>query len=306
MRAELSEFMSYLEHQRGASPHTIRNYRSDLEQFLNFLVETGMGGEDRDPDLTVVDRQVIRAYLGHLHTTGRSRATIERKFAALRSFFRFLVKRERLAADPSRSLRAPKREKRLPSVLTVTQANQLLDGLAEAGDVLGLRNLAILELLYGAGLRVGELVALDLDDLDLDRGLVKVLGKGRKERIVPMGRHAQEALAAYLPLRRVQVRRSSKSHGLEQPVFLNYRGGRLTQRSVQRLVRRVTRDMGIPGHPTPHTLRHSFASHLLAAGADLRSIQELLGHSSLSTTQKYLHLDLEQLVQVYAKAHPRA
>jgi integrase/recombinase XerC len=306
MPPELEEFLVYLDHQRGASAHTIRNYRSDLEQFFSFLEDTGLAVEDGAVALAEVDRQVIRAYLGRLHARRLARSTIERKFAALRSFFKYLVRAGKLAGDPTATVRSPRKPKRLPRVLAEDQVAELLRSLGEHAEGLGLRNLAIIELLYGSGIRVGELHGLDIDDVELRRRLVRVLGKGGKERIVPFGEPAQRAIEAYLPVRRRLLARAPEPPGLRSPLFVNVRGGRLSARSVRRIVANVSRVLGLGPGISPHTFRHSFASHLLSAGADLKAIQELLGHSSLSTTQKYLHVDLEQLMRAYARAHPRA
>jgi len=307
MDDELAAFLNYLIHQRDASPHTIRNYQSDLEQFVRFLLQTGLASDGSHIDLTMIDRQIVRGFLSHLHAQGLTRTSIERKFAALRSFFVYLVKQKKLPLSPAQHVRYPRKEKRLPNVLTPSQAKQILDPLQEAEDVLALRNMAILELLYGSGIRVGELAGLSMGDVDLARGLIRVVGKGRKERIVPIGKCAIAALQSYVPLRTTLIRAGSSSRTLDGgPVFLNHLGGRLTQRSVRRVVHTIAIRLGISAKVTPHTFRHSFASHLLTAGADLRAIQEMLGHSSLSTTQKYLHLDLERLMSVYNKSHPRA
>jgi integrase/recombinase XerC len=241
-----------------------------------------------------VDRLAIRRYLSFLHRKNR-KSSIARKISTLRSFYKYLV-RERLAtSNPAKAVSTPKAEKPLPTTLTVDEAFRLMETPSERE---GLRDCAILELLYSSGLRVSELVGLNLNHLNLDLGIVKVMGKGRKERIVPVGSKAVEALKAYLE------KRGNLSG--EEPLFINPRRGRLTARSVGRLIKKYTKRSGIFRRISPHTLRHSFATHLLDAGADIREIQEMLGHASLSTTQKYIHLSPGKLMEVYDKAHPRS
>lgn len=300
----------------GASPHTLRNYRIDLAQFARFLDRMGVS------QWTRTDPGLIRAFMAELRTKGCGKSTIARRLAALRSLFQFCCREGLLGWNPARLTATPRLPKRLPSYLTVDQAFQLM-AVVSGTDPLALRDRAMLELCYSSGIRVGELTGLNLEDLDLDQGLVKVLGKGRKERIVPVGGPAIEALKAYLSQRealgarhaapptgseRGETRRRQPSglSGRRGPVFLNHRGGRLTARSVERLLEKYLRRAGLTKAVTPHGLRHSFATHLLQAGADLRSIQELLGHAGLSTTQRYTHVDLDRLMAVYDKAHPRA
>jgi integrase/recombinase XerC len=255
-----------------------------------------------------VDRMDIRRYLSFLYRKNK-KSSIARKISTLRSFFKFLVREQALASNPAKSVRAPKVEKHLPTTLTVDEAfrlmeaprhplrNASLDIPQKDGRTIE-RDRAILELLYSSGLRVGELVGINLNQLDLDLGIVKVMGKGRKERIVPVGMKATEALKAYLGERGVLAG--------GEPLFINPRGGRLTTRTVGRVVKSYSRRSGIFRKVSPHSLRHTFATHLLDAGADIREIQEMLGHASLSTTQRYTHLSMGKLMEVYDKAHPRS
>jgi integrase/recombinase XerC len=282
-------FLEYLGVERGASPHTLRSYATDLTEFTRFLAGEKIAGP------AAVDTRVIRAYLARLHQRRLAKATIARKLAAVRSCFRFLARRGALEANPARQVRSPRLGRRLPSFLPKDEATQLLDAAPEP-TAAGARDRALLELLYASGLRVAEGCGLDLEDLDEARHTVRVLGKGEKERVVPVGETALEALAGYLAMR-------GRQRG---PLFLNARGGRLTPRSAHRIVRRLARRAGISQRVTPHTLRHSFATHMLGEGADLRLIQELLGHSRLSTTQRYTHVSPEHLMRVYDAAHPRA
>ena len=289
MDAAVGSFLEYLGVERGASPHTLRCYATDLTEFTRFLAEERVGG------LAGVDSRVIRAYLARLHQRRLSKATIARKLAAVRSCFRFLARRGALEVNPARQVRSPRLGRRLPSFLPKDEATQLLDTAPGPGAA-GSRDRALVELLYASGLRVAECCGLSVDDLDEARRTVRVLGKGGKERIVPVGDTALEALAAYLAMR-------GRARGA---LFRNARGGRLTTRSAHRIVKGLARRAGLGQRVTPHTLRHSFATHMLGEGADLRLIQELLGHSRLSTTQRYTHVSPEHLMRVYDAAHPRA
>jgi integrase/recombinase XerC len=280
----LTAYGAHLETARHASPHTVRAYLSDLRQFVTFA-----GRVD------AVRPETIRRWLRTLDGT-RDRTSIARKLAAVRGLFRFLVDTARLAVDPTTGIATPKQRRKLPAHLTLDDVDRLLSTPPADGE-LGLRDRAILELLYSSGLRVSELTGLDWEHVDADAGLVRVLGKGRKERVVPVGRPALRALEAYRAAARVAA---------TGPVFRNARGGRLTSRSVARLMERHVLVSGSATKATPHALRHTFATHLLGAGADLRAIQELLGHASLSTTQRYTHVDLRRLMEAYDRAHPRA
>jgi integrase/recombinase XerC len=294
MNKELTEFLAYLRHERNASPHTIASYERDLRQLAAYLKESGVRWNK-------AGNVVLRGFLAVLHEKKQKKSTIGRKLAAVRSFYGFCLKRKWIAENPARILATPKQEKRVPSFLSEEEAANLLS-LPATDKPLGLRDRAVLELFYATGIRVSELVGVDIDDVHFDERLVRVRGKGKKERLVPFGRKAAEALQAYLRARSRFLQ--DKPGG--PAVFLNYRGERLTTRSVQRMVRAYIRQTAVSRKISPHSLRHSFASHLLGRGADLRVIQELLGHSSLATTQKYTHVDLRQLLDVYKKSHPRS
>ena len=291
----IHQFIHYLSAEKNASPHTCRCYQRDLEEFEDFLKRARMSlSPEGAIEMVKVDRLDIRKYLSFLHRKNK-KSSIARKLSTLRSFFKYMVKEQLTPSNPAKTVSTPKVEKFLPTTLTVDEAFRLMESPATDGR---LRDRAILELLYSSGLRVGELVGLNLSHLDLDLGIVKVMGKGRKERIVPVGLKAVQALKAYLQERGILEGR--------EPLFVNSRGGRLTDRSVGRLVKKYTKRSGIFRKVSPHSLRHSFATHLLDAGADIREIQEMLGHASLSTTQRYTHLSLGHLMEVYDKAHPRS
>jgi integrase/recombinase XerC len=297
---EIGDFLDYLTFERNVSPKTITAYRDDLESFIGFLCNDYLTMGRDQLDLKRVDTLTIRAYLAHLSRRKLSRATMARQLSTLRTFFKFLVREEIVEANPARTVATPKREKYLPAVLQTSDVALLLEQ-PDPSTPLGTRDAAWLELLYASGLRISELVGVDIDDLELRSRLVKVRGKGAKERIVPFGSKAEAALRAWLAVRGDVVRNPE-----EQAVFVNHRGARITTRSIARHFDRYVRDASLRAGVSPHTLRHSFATHLLNAGADLRGIQELLGHASLSTTQKYTHLNDWQLMAVYKKAHPRA
>lgn len=284
--SHMGRFLKYLEVEKGASAHTLRAYKKDLELFF---VEFKAGGPDMGD---------VRAFVASEINKGHKKTTAGRRLATLRSFFRFLIREGVLKANPARLVQSPKLERPLPKFLTVDEAFSLVEGPDGIGFLLS-RDRAVVELLYSSGLRVGELAALDIDDLNLREGLIKVSGKGKKERIVPVGSKAMAALRTYM-LERIIHRKTEKA------LFLNKNGLRLTDRSVRRIVGKYSKGLSTGRTVSPHTLRHTFASHLLQSGADLRTIQELLGHSSLSTTQKYTHLDITHLMDVYDKAHPMA
>jgi integrase/recombinase XerC len=289
MRDHVAAFLEYLAVERGASAHTLSAYARDLRELEGFLARQG-GGR-----LASADARALRAWLAWLHGRRLARASVARRLSSVRSCFRFLVRRGVLDRNPARQVRSPRLAGRLPNVLPKDESKELLDR-APDGSRAWLRDHAILELLYATGIRVAECCGLDHGDVDRQQGVVRVLGKGRREREVPVGEAALRALEAYLA-------RSGKRHG---PLFTNLRGGRLTARSVHRLVRHRARAAGLDRRVTPHTLRHSFATHMLGEGADLRLIQELLGHRRLSTTQRYTHVSPEHLMRVYDAAHPRA
>ncbi|MCE5311810.1 MAG: tyrosine recombinase XerC [Nitrospiraceae bacterium] len=291
----ISKFIQYLEVERGASAHTIRAYEKDLKDFC----EVCSCGSDRPDSITQVE---IRGYVSGLIMNGSSKSTVSRKLASVRSFFSYLYREGRIKLNPARMVPSPKNPKLLPNFLTVDDSFNLVQQPQGIG-LRPVRDRAILELLYSSGLRVSELAGLDVDDLNIKEGLVKARGKGKKERIVPVGNKALEALKSYI-VERMVYRKSRFYKDGEKALFLSTTGGRLTDRQVRRIVVKYARTAGIEGQIGPHTLRHTFATHLLMGGADLRSIQEMLGHSSLSTTQKYTHLDISHLMQVYDNAHP--
>ncbi len=294
---EISRFLAYLENERRASPHTRKAYRTDLEQYAAHLASAG------EP-LVPSSPARIRAYLSSA-AGGAGAVSLARKLSAIRSLYRFLVREGLAEANPARAVASPRTPKRLPEVLPEDEVAALVEAPALAAP-LERRDRAFLELLYASGLRVSELTGLDVGDADLATGLVRVLGKRQKERIVPFGRPAAEALCRYLEEGRPVLAAGPERGRAGEALFLNHRGGRLTSRSVARRLDAWTRRVGLPRHVHPHVLRHCFATHLLGNGADLRGIQELLGHASLSTTQRYTHLDWKRLAEVYDSAHPRA
>lgn len=295
-------YADHLRNERNASANTLRNYLSDLAQLQSFLLARKLCLDaDGAVDVGKIDIHVVRAFFASL-TQNRKKSSIGRKVAALKGFFRFLLAAKRIDKDPLLLIHSPKQEKPLPAFLSVDDVFQLL-GAVKLKSGLDVRDLAVLEVFYSTGIRVSELVGLDWADIDIQLGIVRVVGKGSKERIVPIGKIALEALEKYGDEQRKQWNLPCKG---ETPVFLNNRGERITTRSVARIVEKHLQLAGIQIKMGPHGLRHSFATHLLNSGADLRVIQELLGHESLSTTQRYTHLNLDQLTAVYDKAHPRA
>lgn len=302
MRSEIGDFLDYLTYERNVSPNTVVAYRADLESFIDFLTADYIVVSREGLDLGSIDHVAIRAWLASLARRRLSRTSMARHLSALRSFYRFLQREGAVSSNPARGVATPKREKRLPAVLQTDDIAILFDE-PDLGTPLGRRDRAWLELIYASGLRISELVSIDLDDIELRARLVKVRGKGAKERIVPFGRKAEEAIRTWLADRAVLVGEVDDD---EHPLFVNHRGGRITARSIRRLFDTYLRRASIRGGASPHTLRHSFATHLLNAGADLRAIQELLGHVSLSTTQKYTHLHDSKLIEIYRKSHPRA
>jgi integrase/recombinase XerC len=292
----IHEFKKYVRVERNLSEHTQRNYISDMGQFSEYIKDRGIAD---------IGNLEIRGYLGHLHRLGLKRSSIARKLATLRTFFRYLHREGYIDKNPAKIVATPKQEKVLPPYLSVDDTFRLIES-PDENDSSFIRDRAILELFYSSGIRISELVSLDEEDINLSDGLIKVTGKGRKERIVPIGSKAIEAIRRYIESKRITVHSSrSTVHGEEIPLFINRSGNRLTERSVRRVVVKYSKEA--LNHPVkPHTLRHSFATHLLDAGADLRVIQELLGHKSLSTTQKYTHLSMDKLMEVYDKAHPRS
>lgn len=310
LHALIDRYSTFLRVEQNVSPHTLRNYRSDLLQFWAFVEQSTAHRAAPLVAVGQVDHHLIHAFLSTLHRHHK-KSSIARKLSAIKSFFRLLVREGVIERDPTVHISSPKTDQPLPTYLAIDDMFRLLDA-PPLDTPAGLRDRAILEVLYSCGLRVSELVGLSWGEIDTNLEVVRVKGKGNKERIVPIGRKALEALQRYrerLPELIVPRRRGTLSASLllpSSPVFLNCRGGRLTPRSVARLVAGYARACGLALKTSPHALRHTFATHLLDAGADLRAIQELLGHASLSTTQKYTHVNLDYLTQVYDKAHPRA
>ena len=302
MQDLIQQYAEHLRSERNVSPHTLRNYVSDLTQLRQFLDDRKLCWNAADEvDFTKVDIHVVRAFLASL-TRDRKKSSIGRKLAVLKGFFRYLVATKRVEKDPLLLIQSPKQEKPLPNFLSVDDTFHLLDGIKVING-LDVRDRAALEVFYSCGVRVSELVGLNWVDVDFQLGIIRVVGKGSKERIVPIGEVALGALKDYAAEQRKKWRCNCRG---ETAVFLNNRGERITTRSVARIVEKHLKLAGIPLEMGPHGLRHSFATHLLNSGADLRVIQELLGHASLSTTQRYTHLNLDQLTAVYDKAHPRA
>jgi integrase/recombinase XerC len=300
----LDRYINYLRYERNASPHTIRNYQSDLLQFRDYL--TG-GNPEAKVDLGTIDALRIRGFLALLYEREKKKTSIARKLAAVRAFYKFLAKEGVITANPAATVSTPKLDKTLPRIMTEEEMNNFLNRVAEAapkGEPIMRRDRAILELLYASGLRVSELASLDLRSVNYGEGMLLVRGKGRKERIVPFGSKAREALEDYLPVRERILMEAKKSG--QTALFLNTKGARLTTRSVDRLLKKHMVTFGPNVKVSPHSMRHAFASHLLTEGADLRAIQEMLGHRSLATTQKYTQVSIKQLIEVYDKTHPKA
>jgi integrase/recombinase XerC len=298
MQTAVARFLKYLQVERNASELTIKSYREDLEALVQYLMEL----QGRTPAPGEVGTVELRGYIAALHEAGYAKSTIARRLASLRSFFRFGQREGWTKSNPAKPLRNPRKARALPHFLSSDDIERLL-GAPPPGEPLGLRDRAILEVLYSAGLRVSELAGLNDSDFDLPGGALRVRGKGRRERIAPLGSFAARALKQWLSVRRLASR---ENKGPGAPVFVNKFGRRLTTRSVGRLLEKYLRTTGLDRRTTPHTLRHSFATHLLDRGADIRSVQELLGHKSLVTTQIYTHVSTAGLRAVYERAHPRA
>jgi integrase/recombinase XerC len=292
MRKHIFDFLNYLRNERNVSPHTLRGYLSDLEQLSAFL---------GDKELSAVDHQTLRRFIAHLMQGEVKKSSIARKLSAIRSFFRYLNRDGILTSNPARLVATPRREKRLPAVLTADDALRLMESpnsKKPEDRAMMLRDRAILETLYSTGIRASELIGMNREDIDRHGNLIRIRGKGRKERIVPIGIKARDAIDAYLanPSRIAET----------TAIFIGPSGNRLTARTVQRILENHRKQLGMQQKASPHTLRHSYATHMLESGADLRAIQELLGHASLSTTQRYTHVNLDSLMEVYDKAHPKA
>jgi integrase/recombinase XerC len=319
MTEHLEQFLEFLRLNRNMSPHTLRAYQSDLEQFLD-AVAAARGVARRGLTAASLDRNALRSFLASIHGQGLSRATAARKLAAVRTFLRYLRREEVISGDPGALVATPKREVRMPAHLSEQEMSELLAA-PSGDDGLVRRDRAILELFYASGLRLSELAGLDLQDVNLSARMVRVLGKGGKERFVPFNSSTAAAIRKYLGDRELLVQsgpgdqierrgpqegRGRNGRGRRSPLFVNYRGTPLSTRSIDRLVRRYVAACSTRFGISPHALRHSFATHLLQRGADLRAIQELLGHARLSTTQRYTHVNAAQLLDVYRRAHPRA
>ena len=295
MEELLRKYVRHLELERSISPYTVRNYTRDVQGFLDFLAENRIDSLDK------VSRSTLRIYLGWLHEKGIVRASINRKASALRSFFRYLKREQLINGEPMATLSAPKMEKRLPTFLTHEEMARLIEA-PDASTPQGLRDRALLELLYAAGLRSSEITALDLNDMDLVSLEIRVWGKGSKQRIVLMGIPAAEALNLYLEHARIKLQGEKSTRA----VFLNRFGGRIAQRRIQHIIRKYARQAGLELRVFPHMMRHTFATHLLDGGADLRVVQDLLGHARLSSTQVYTHVSMSQIRRNYIAAHPRS
>jgi len=301
MEQELQQFSQYLKVEKQASIHTVKNYLGDLRQFHGFL-------KKRYPDLAnsdgagiqKIDTNILRSFLNELFKN-HGATSVARKLSTLRTFFDFGIRKNWLETNPAKAIRSPKIPKRVPKFLTVDEVFALLSA-PKGVTVLELRDKAILELFYASGLRLSELIALNLEHIDLDQPMVRVLGKGNKERLVPMGKNAVASLKIYFDKRKILL----NGRGDDRAIFLNKSGTRLSARAVERLIDKYLKRTGIQKKVTPHVLRHTFATHLLNSGADMRGIQELLGHASLSTTQRYTHVELDKLMEIYDKTHPKA
>ncbi len=295
MQQLVEDYLAYLTVERGLAGNTLEAYGRDLRSYVGFLTSHAL------TDFAETSKETVRAYLEHLYQIGRATSTISRNLAAIKSFYQFLVRENWLSVDPSEHLESPKVEKRLPHVMSLTEVEALLSQPAQ-DEPCSLRDKAMLEVLYATGIRVSELVSLDRTDVNLEAGYLRCLGKGSKERIVPLGSVAIRALAVYMQSGRPKLVKIAA----ETALFVNQHGRRLTRQGFWKIIKRYAKEANIDESITPHTLRHSFATHLLENGADLRSVQEMLGHADISTTQIYTHVTRNRLKEVYQKAHPRA
>lgn len=295
MESYVSQFINYLAVERGLAQNTLESYGRDLRQFQSYLQNSQMD------ILKDSSRNTILTYLNNLQTKGRAVSTISRNLAAIKSFYQYLVRERYLEKDPAANLESPKLEKKLPKILTIAEVEELLKQ-PNAFLPAGLRDKAMLELLYATGIRVSELISLNISDVNLDMGYIKCFGKGAKERIVPLGSIAAKCVQEYINKGRTKLVRTYE----ESALFVNHHGNRLTRQGFWKIIKKYAQEANILREITPHTLRHSFATHLLENGADLRSVQEMLGHADISTTQIYTHVTKNRLKEVYDKAHPRA
>lgn len=301
MKNLVQDFQTYLKVERNVSPHTQQAYIADVQEFIQFLKTNGLVKNDKVEN---ADAEAIRSFLGHLHRQKVKKVTVNRKISSLRAFYRYLLRQGKIKKNPANMVQSPKTEKYMPTFLSVDEAFELLNATAGKNSF-DLRTRAMMELFYSSGLRLSELAALNVMDIDFNQQLVKVLGKGRKERIVPVGKTALQCIREYLE-ETGDLRKGSGVGVFEEPLFLNARGKRISTRSIARMIDEAAGKSGLGRKISPHALRHTFATHLLNAGADLRSIQELLGHKSLSTTQKYTAVNINRMMEIYDKAHPRA
>jgi integrase/recombinase XerC len=301
----IDDFLQHLKYERNVSQHTLRNYESDLNQFYDYIAPADGNGNRREVDIRAIDNLTIREYMASLYERRKKKSSIHRKVAALRTFFRFLCREGILEVNPAKLVASPRVERTLPNHLNIEQMVRFIE-MPEAETVLGKRDRAILELLYASGLRVSELVNLNLQDVDFENQTVRVKGKGRKERIVPFGDYAKRALQDYLGVRGELLIEAEQDKIDPEAVFMNYQGTRITTRSVGRMIDKYVKQCAEIHHISPHSLRHSFATHLLDAGADLRTLQELLGHARLSTTQQYTHVSKDKLMEPFDKTYTKA
>jgi integrase/recombinase XerC len=298
MRPQIGQFLQYLRVERGASPHTLKGYREDLHALAEYLAD----GDGKTPAPGGITMGELRGFVSALHEAGYAKSSISRRLASVRSFMRFGQREGWAKSNPAKALRNPRKSRKLPHFLSTEEVGKLLDAPKGTGAQ-AVRDRAILETLYSAGLRVSELIGLNDGDLDFAAGIVRIRGKGKRERLAPIGSYAARALKRWLEVRKLSPREKT---GREAPVFTNKFGTRLTTRSVARMLEKYLKETGLDSRTSPHTLRHSFATHLLDRGADIRSVQELLGHKSLVTTQIYTHVSTANLRAAYEKAHPRA
>lgn len=305
LRVLIESFKAHLRDERNVSPHTLRNYASDLEQFYEYVSGRSRDSSMDDFELSNLDNFTIREYLATLYARHHKKSSIARRLAALRTFCRWLCREGYLQRNPADLVSSPRLEKKLPKHLSVAEVIALVET-PQPSTPLGIRDRAILELMYGTGMRVGEVVRLNVSHVGLERRWIRVLGKGDKERFVPFGKATERTLRDYLAVRERLFSRKSGVVNDPGSLFLNYQGGRLTERSIGRMIEKYAKQSQLLKHVSPHALRHSYATHLLEAGADLRAIQELLGHARLSTTQRYTEVSLTKLIEVYQHSHPKA